>query len=470
MIPHRGEVFDQLNANPFRYLLGYEILPPARNAVEFLSNGSFDDYTTVPVGWSSTLNGNTRAEETSDTWDHGQGGSAVQLTQDVDDFIDLRQDFTGLQPDRWYRVRFRFRSTVAEAITASPRTFLYFQVRNTTNGDSAMMDAGGQSYATSWGVPSDDQWYSSELSTTWGTRIFWVKTPSDLLETDTVRLQFVVYKSGNEGESVWIDDASFRGPYDTRGRYYSSKEATWAGQLFERLAIKQTPIQEELDGISLRSRLTLGNVNRELAGLIEPTDLLSGGELQQLLLFEDMSTDAILPQYLPLVLARIKEPDRVGDASFQLDLEHILSGYRVDAPARSMGLSCPAQFADGVECNYTSSTTTTNAGTASVGPINVADGSNLANGQTIRVGTNGQEVTIASGGGTNALTVDTAISWANGDAVALTTCTRELDGDGGCTARGRTHEYLGLLGVQNIQRYQYRTFNYRFERPIPPEV
>lgn len=433
MITHSTAVSRALSSRVLRALTVFELEPPGGEAAEVLANAGLDDWTgSAPGSWTETETGGSNNEETSDV--RTAGGSAARIDKTSAAIVEARQDFS-LAPGRWYRLEMW---TKASAPTSS------FLARLTNVTQSLSWNAS----AAAWGAlgGGDSQLASGSA---YSRTVLWFHTSdASLKSTDTYRL--TIWNTADASGSYYVDDVSVQGPYSRPGLYYSSRAVTWEGQAFAAAAVKAAEVRDTMALVQPKGELQLANATRPLRSYIEPEDLFADGRLRQRLVILDGNLDPT-PESLVFWQGAMRRARRGDDDTVTLPCVGLLNPRRVPTPSRRLTTWCQVRkFADGVDCGYTSTTTTTNSntGAASTGPITVASGADLVDGQALTIG-NSPEVTLVSGGGTGSLTVDTAINWASSDPVRYSRCDREWTS---CEKRARTHEYQGFRAVKAAAR------------------
>ncbi|MDQ7008299.1 MAG: hypothetical protein Q9Q40_13850 [Acidobacteriota bacterium] len=229
---------------------------------------------------------------------------------------------------------------------------------------------------------------------------------------------------------------------------YAPQALTWGGNAYSALAMRQTPISEQMAFRVPEVAVTFSNVTNTLRGYFEPEDQLTGYPLTVRLLMRD-SAGALLADSLVLFRGLMERPRRISEEVFEVRAVGLLKGWDIAIPRRRASTWCPWVFADGVHCPYTSTTTASNAGTNSTA-VQVADASNLVVGRDITIGT-GAKVAISAISGVD-VTLAAARTWSVSDAVAYADCNRSW---ADCGKRAQRHRFGGFLASPNMARLAY---------------
>ena len=283
---------------------------------------------------------------------------------------------------------------------------------------------------------------------------------SDIADNDSIQIGTaapVTVASGGGTTSITLDVARTWDDNDPVYTIipYAPQSVTWETTVYTRLAVKQSPIINTMGTRVPECRVTFSNVNNTLRSRVEPTDLVTNRRMTIRLLVRDLSTGNFETGSVVLFRGFMQAPRRWNQDSIEITVTGLASGALAMTPSRATTDWCNVhQFADAVDCNYTSTTTASGAaGGGSSTALTVVDGSNLTNGEYITIGS-GAEVLISAGGadnpgdgdGTNSITLAEARNWADTDAVAYSRCSR---GYLQCTDRDRKHEFQGFRGAKN---------------------
>lgn len=230
--------------------------------------------------------------------------------------------------------------------------------------------------------------------------------------------------------------------------YLGSQSVTWGGNDYTPLAVRQSPIIEEMGRRVPEIWVEFSNVERVLASYVEPTDLITGRRITVRLLLwtsSGLSSDSVV-----LHKGVMERPSRVDESTFRISSVGILRGSVGEIPGRTLSEFCGVhEFADGEECNYVQSAVTVGAYSGTTIEVDdvqpFADEiARLSSGATppITVGSNAVNLT-----GTltspDRITVDSSISGGDAEAVVFIVCDRSPSA---CDARGRRHEIQAFLG------------------------
>lgn len=222
---------------------------------------------------------------------------------------------------------------------------------------------------------------------------------------------------------------------------YSRHALTWGGNSYTAMAMKRSPIRERLRKVATETEITFSNVTGALLGQIEPDDLLTDRRIVVRLLIWDTSTGDWSTDSHILFGGLMQRPKQIDENEFQIPCVGLLQARLAACPGRVLSSWCQVRgFADGVDCNYSSTTTASNSGSSSTALV-VADASDLEEGEEITIGA-GAAVAIDTIAGSN-VTLAEARTWSASDAVAYVSCDRSWRQ---CQLRNREHEFQGFVG------------------------
>jgi hypothetical protein len=239
--------------------------------------------------------------------------------------------------------------------------------------------------------------------------------------------------------------------------YYSDQSFTWNSNDYTPLAVRSSAIVHDMrPTVAPSCTVTFDNVSQTLQSQLT-SDLITERFMTIRLLLRQGGS--LLAGSIVLLRGLMQKPQRVMQDTLEIQVLGPLHGSQAPMPgSRRFGRQCEWPYANGGafdgsgDCPYVSSTTATNTAAAPSTALTVASGSNLEDGEEIRIENvvgDGTQVGIASGGGTAAITLDEATTWTTGDDVRLVNCTHEYPN---CIKRVVTYRYGGIRGVDDQGR------------------
>jgi len=438
MNTHTKAISEALARRATQFAQVFEVIPAAGDSSETLGDGGMEDWasSTDLTNWTefpdlgSTIN--------QDSTNQRSGAFCCRFDNTSPGVTQIQSFSINWRPGAWFHLNGWCKQTSDGMV--DPDLF----IRDTTNLKYLKDDGTWDLVADSPAVPTSSKWtrYSR-----------WFQVPTTHDEDDLYSLFLRDNTSNGAGTSTFWDDWSIRGPYDRRGLYYSNRAITFAGDTYTAAALKTGNTRDAMRLVQGRMELTIGNADRDFRQYMEPADLISGGSLRCRLVTLDATI--LLPVdddesfvYWQGTLRRAKR-GRQGEIT--LPAVTRTNPRKVPAPGRRFAAWCQVrEFADGVDCNYVSSTTAVGAGSDSTA-LTLAAASNFANGDSILIGPRGAAVAvdILSGGGTTSLVLSAPRSWLSGAIVGFAVCPRER---GDCDARQRTHEFQGFEASKRAYR------------------
>ncbi len=449
MITTNEAVIAKLCARQLDACSAAEIYPPGwgRLRAIFL-NGDMEDWgsATDLNNWSEGLSGGTVNRDGTDQRNgtfcarfDKTSAAVVTLTQDIKNTNFLPVVTQGLTPGKWYHVSGW--TKVSAAVTG---TGPYIRIFNQTPSPDLYLQL---LEATGWTSAVTSLLVNPNLSQTYVRFSRWFQLPATFGTTDAIRLQ--LRENVSPAGSIFWDDWNVEGPFDRPGLYYATKTITHRGDDYTPQILKTGPTKDTMKIVQPRSSIVLANANRPLRAYIDP-DTFAGGRIFHRVIFLDPASSPTTFQPVADETDLVyfqgvgRRPKKAKDLDVTLPMVGRLNPRKQPFPGRSTATRCQVRrFADGTDCPYTHTTTATNdnpAPAAASVSVTVAVGTLLRDGQKIKVG-NSPEVTIASGGGTVAITLDTAINWKSGDAVRYTACDRTFKR---CEDREQETFFLGF--------------------------
>lgn len=250
---------------------------------------------------------------------------------------------------------------------------------------------------------------------------------------------------------------------------YSDQAVTWSSNAYTALAVKSSPFSDYMDPSQVgRVTVTFDNVSRTLLTQLTG-DLIYGRFMRiRLLLYSGGSLDT---NSVTLFRGIMQRPRRISETSLDIEVNRPPHGTPTPIPGqRRFSRGCEWDFAsagayDGTgRCPYQQSTTSTNSGTASTGPVTLTNGAMFVNGDEIVLGSQ-TKVAIAAGGGTNSITLAAARTWSASGAVRFANCSREIPD---CELRVMTHRYGGFRGSEDKKSLQAAIFQDKINSTTGP--
>lgn len=454
MITHDEIVSAKLVARDLDAASAFELYPPGYGRLNAIFlNGDFESWAsaTNADNWIEVISGGSVNRDDTDQRSgtyccriDKTSGAVVSVHQDIKNTAWHPVATQGMSPSKWYHV-------YGWSKASKGGTF-QLRIRNVTPAPDVDLQADG-----TW--TDSIHYFTLSTTTTWRRFSFWFQVDPTFGTTDTIRLMIRSDPADSTG-SFYADDWNVEGPFDRPGLYYSTKTMTFQGDTYTPQVLNSGPSKDSLKIVQPRSSLELANANRPLRPYMDP-DTFSGGRLYHRLLFLDPSSSFAVDQDTSLIYWQgvMRRPKRGTDAKLSLPVVGRLNPTGVPFPGRLIVARCQIrQFGDSVDCFYTHTTTAVNDNPAPNTPsdnITVSSGTNLVNGQKIKIG-NSPEVTIVSGGGTGAITVSVEINWKTGDAVRYTRCDRVFSS---CEKRAQDKFYLGFRSTDVLPNAVWNPFN-----------
>ena len=243
---------------------------------------------------------------------------------------------------------------------------------------------------------------------------------------------------------------------DAATLYYAPQSLTWNSNTYTPLAVRQSPVKEDMAKLTAMVAVAFSNVTHTLRSQVEPADLITGKNMTVRLLFRD-SGGSLLSDSVVLFKGEMERPRFVTESELEIEVVDPINAAGAEMPYRRTATWCPWQFAnagayDGSgHCPYQQTTLADGAGASSTA-LTVDDGTDLVDGREIIIGS-GSAVAIASGGGTTSITLAEARSWSDNDPVKYADCNREFSD---CEKRAQEHRFGGFIAVANVARAQWR--------------
>lgn len=170
------------------------------HVAERLTNGGMETWNSATdlATWVETISAGNTVNRESTTIRSGTYSARLDRTAAGNLFID--NSFTGLEPDRWYRV------VVYARVSSVQGNQLRLQLHNVTRSDWALGANGrfSSNVSDNWKLATGTDGGFTAYEITFLTEPGWATT-------DTYRLR--LHHNGGNGTSIYYDDASLRGPY-----------------------------------------------------------------------------------------------------------------------------------------------------------------------------------------------------------------------------------------------------------------
>lgn len=236
----------------------------------------------------------------------------------------------------------------------------------------------------------------------------------------------------------------------------SSQDLTWpasGGDAYTAQAIKSGVVEERLQFHIPTLKLDFTNIDEFWRAHLEPDDEITGRPIRQRLLVRDAITGALKDDSHVLFDGLVERIESLTETRFVLKAVGKIAGLGTRIPRRRTSLFCNARFADGIDCNYVRTGVTDGAGSGTT--IAVIPDDTMADfevGQAIQVANKPERTITAVRTSPDEIDINFPITWSDADEIKYLDCTRQFGRNGGCQSRGRRHEFLGFLGVDQIAR------------------
>lgn len=436
MLTHDLEISEALSSRLLRATTVYELLPPGRDAEDRLTNGGFETWgsPTDATGWVEVTTGGSIDQEATIV----RGGDySARFDKTSASPLSVYQLIPAMKSGKWYKLEFWI-YTSGPPGSRNMKVLLY----NQTTSES--WDETTETYtATETNIQHP---VASFTASRWTRLVYWFQWDPNADSTDALVIRFL--DNNGTGAGFWyLDDVSIEGPYDRKGLYYASRNISWNGISYTPRVLKVGDARDTMKMVQSRLEMTLGNADVPLRTYLDPLDTFTGGALIARTLFLDSSFVPDPDRSLIYWQGIMQRPKRGSDEKITIEAVGRLNPYKVPCPSRRLTTWCQVrEFADGVDCNYTSTTNANGAGSDSTALTTNAALPATADGQYITIG-NGEKVLVSSGGGTTSIVLAEARTWANSDAVAFAECDRQWSR---CLDRARTHEFQGFRATREV--------------------
>lgn len=458
MIPLSQETLDNIQGTPtkrVRYSLGLELWRSPSNVIENTRDPGLDDWiSSADARWWTETNGGvgTITQNTDPVYLlRNDGGSNASFNKTGSGTMTIDQTFSGLKPGSYYVAEVWHKALAAGGT-------IKCRLVNTTANRMLRSTAIWGAAAASW------DFAAPTISTTWTRSVITFQCLTAFGGSDVYSLRVYLDGTNGQGTNVYVEDLRIHGPWVSTPVHVAPTSVTWQGRTFGNGLLSVGSWMETMDTRTPALDITVSN----LGGAFTSTSLgnvpwpWEGGEAIVRLFTWDVN-DVLCWDAPILFQGTIEQVKRVTQSEFTFSVVSMIDSQGPAFPSSKTSRECQVRaFGDGESCKYVSTTTANGAGTSSVN-LTVTDGTDLENGEYIKIGQFGTEVMIVAGGGTTSITLEKTRTWANADPVIYTRCARAW---GKCQKRKQTAFYSGFRGIETLTRAQYRGWTPR----NPPSV